>query len=78
MKCKYCPEGRRFASGSVNCLLYGMVIREDHEGTMEGCGGRGKHADEDAGKYGAVEVTARLPEDEWDAVDALPGLLPGA
>ena len=37
MKCKNCPGGRRFAQGSVNCLPYGMIIREDHEGEREYC-----------------------------------------
>lgn len=37
MKCKNCPGGRRFAQGSVNCLPYGMIIREDHEGNRQYC-----------------------------------------
>ena len=49
MKCKNCPEGRRFADGAVNCLLYGMIIREDHECTREG-GKRHDRAAEDDGE----------------------------
>lgn len=36
MKCGKCPEGRKFAKGSVYCILYGMIIREDHICTLEG------------------------------------------
>ena len=31
MKCRNCPEGRRFTAESVYCIRYGMIIREDHE-----------------------------------------------
>ena len=75
MKCKQCPEGRRFASGSVMCLPYGMIIREDHEGTREGCVRiEGELA---AGGY-ADNPATKPPENEWDAIDSLPGFLPGA
>ena len=47
MKCRDCPEGRRFAKGSVKCLPYGMIIREEHECTLEG----GKRHDR-AGDHG--------------------------
>ena len=30
MKCGKCPEGRRYAEGSIFCTLYGIIIREDH------------------------------------------------
>ena len=36
MKCKDCPEGKRYMSGSVYCHLYGIIIREEHECTREG------------------------------------------
>lgn len=36
MKCRDCRQGRRFSAGAVNCVLYGMIIREDHECTREG------------------------------------------
>ena len=51
MICKNCPEGRRFAAGSVNCLKFGMIIREDHEcrfyegGERHG-GGAGDHGED--------------------------------
>ena len=68
MKCKQCPEGRRFARGSVECLLYGFIIREDHEGMREGCK---RHENGDL--YELAE--AEPQEDGWDAVDSLPGFL---
>ena len=36
MICKNCPEARRFAEESMYCLLYGIIIRENHECTREG------------------------------------------
>lgn len=39
MKCKHCPAGRRTIRNEhrcVNCLLYGIVMKEDHECTREG------------------------------------------
>ncbi len=35
MKCKRCPEGRRYAAGSTICRFYGMIIRDDHECTLQ-------------------------------------------
>lgn len=71
MKCGRCPEGRRFARGSVECLLYGMIIREDHEGTREGCL---QHDADDAGSY-ADNPATELQDDRWDDIDRLQGLL---
>ena len=70
MKCKQCPEGRRFARGSIECMLYGMIIRADHEGTREGCE---RHAGENAGDPGKRWEETELSEDEWDAIDSLQG-----
>ena len=39
MKCKNCPAGRRTIRNEhrcVNCLLYGIVMKEDHECTRDG------------------------------------------
>jgi hypothetical protein len=36
MRCRECPAGRRFSAGSVFCLQYGIIIREDHECSREG------------------------------------------
>lgn len=51
MKCKECPEGRRFAKGRTYCVLYGMIIRDEHECTREG--GRRHDGDGDHGAEGA-------------------------
>ena len=50
MKCKNCPEGRRFAEGSTYCVLYGMIIRDEHECIREG--GRRHDRDGDHGAEG--------------------------
>ena len=73
MMCKRCPEGRRFARGSVECRLYGFIIREDHEGTREGCK---KHEGDKlpAGSY-ADNQAAELQEDGWPDIDSLPEFL---
>ena len=71
MKCKKCPEGRRFAAGSIECLLYGMIIREDHEGTREGC----KQHDGDEDHGGEQREGAGLYDDGWAAVDRMQGIL---
>ena len=36
MTCGRCPEGRRFAVGSTYCVLYGIIISDKHECTLEG------------------------------------------
>ncbi len=43
MICKRCPEGRRYAAGSTICRFYGMILRDDHECTLE----RGKKHERD-------------------------------
>ena len=35
MICKRCPEGRTYATGSTFCRFYGMIIRNDHECSLE-------------------------------------------
>ena len=71
MKCKQCGQGKRFADGSVYCIHYGMIIREDHECGREGAKLRGRDAD----NVGNGEHKDQLPEDEWGAIDALQSLL---
>lgn len=36
MKCRNCPEGKQVTKHSVNCILYGMICRADHECIREG------------------------------------------
>ncbi len=35
MKCKRCPEGRRFAAGCTFCRWYGMILPDEHECRQE-------------------------------------------
>ena len=54
MKCKDCAEGRRFSAGSVFCVQYGIIIRDEHECTREG--GRRRERDEDQRGEGEDET----------------------
>lgn len=73
MKCKQCPEGRRFARGSVECPYYGIIIRENHEGTRERC--ISHEGDQlPAGSY-ADNPATELQEERWPDFDSLPGIL---
>ena len=51
MICKECPEGRKFARGSVSCIRYGMIIRENHICRLDG-GKRHDSPDDDHGERG--------------------------
>lgn len=68
MICKNCPEGRRYANGSVNCIMYGIIIREDHECIRTG----GKKHERYAGDPGDSKSGAELQEDGWELIDSLP------
>ena len=63
MKCRDCAEGRRFSAGSVFCLQYGMIIREDHDCTQKG--GRLRERDED--QRGESEDKAEIPGERGGA-----------
>ena len=71
MICKGCPEGRRYAAGSVLCTLYGMIIREDHECYREG----GKRHDRDGSDGRDGTDRAELQQDGGDAAGGMPGVL---
>ena len=71
MKCKRCPEGRRFAEGSIYCTLYGIIIREDHEGTREGC--IAHEGDQDLLRDG--EDGTEIQSQRGRTADRLPGVL---
>lgn len=62
MKCGKCPGGRRYAKGSVNCLRYGMIIREDHEGTRKYCK---EHDGEERDEQKEQETTNETEEGWW-------------
>ena len=36
MRCMDCPAGKRITSLRIECILYGMILLEDHECTREG------------------------------------------
>ena len=74
MKCKECSEGRKFARGSVYCILYGIIIREDHECKLEG----GKRHDGTDGDGEGIRESTELQKDGGGAAAALPGVLPGS
>ena len=54
MKCRDCRHGRAFASGSVNCILYGMILRAEHECTLER--EIWIHDDSESGSEGKAEI----------------------
>ena len=37
MICRECKKAKRYAIGSMYCLLYGIIIDEKHEGSLKGC-----------------------------------------
>lgn len=73
MKCKECAEGKRFAEGSIYCIQYGIYIREDHECTREGA--RIRERERDADHTGDIAQQAGIPENEWDAINRIEGIL---
>lgn len=73
MKCKQCGQGKRFAHGSVYCIHYGMIIREDHECTGEGA--RIRERERDADHTGDISQQAGIQENEWDAINRIEGIL---
>lgn len=73
MKCRDCRQGRRFAQGAVDCLMYGMIIREDHECTREGAEARGDDDIDGAGGGEAEEGLAGV-----GGFGEEPGVFPGS
>lgn len=59
MTCRECTRGKRYADGAVNCILYGMIIREDHECRREGRRKRG----EDEGDGGGIAAGTGVQDD---------------
>ena len=74
MKCKYCPAGRRTIRNEhrcVNCLLYGIVMKEDHECTREGW----RDYDRYIGQGGEMHGETEVHENGGGTVIPLPGVL---
>lgn len=68
MRCGRCPEGRRFAKGSTFCLMYGMIISDEHEGKLKGCEGDEDNSRDSQGRTG-------LQQDGGNAAGSLQGVL---
>lgn len=73
MICKNCPEGRRFGADAINCLLYGMTIRENHECTREG-GKRHDRAAEDHDRSGDGENADETGGGRRGSAETVPGI----
>lgn len=73
MTCRECARGRRYADGAVNCILYGMIIREDHECKREGRMARG----EDEGDGGGIGPECEIHDDGGGTAAQVPGVLQG-
>lgn len=71
MKCKDCQEARRHMNGSVSCILYGMIIDENHECTREG----GKRNDGAADQRNDGESEDETGEDGRGAVGTVQKVL---
>ena len=59
MRCRECAEARQYMRGSVWCVQYGIILREDHECTREG----GKRRDGAEGDGEEFREETELPED---------------
>ena len=71
MKCKECAEGKRHSAGSVYCLQYGIILNAEHE-----CGREGARIRErDADHPGDIQQQAGIPENEWDVINRIEGIL---
>ena len=73
MTCKECRKAKRFAPGSMYCLLYGIIIREDHEGNLKGC----EDDDGDPDLRGKGTDGTEIQGQRGNAADELPGVLQG-
>lgn len=74
MICRDCPEAKRFAPGSVICLFYGMIIREDHDCKLP----RGIWHERNGNHRELSEESSGLQEDGEPDSGGVPGVLPGA
>ena len=77
MRCKNCPAGKkqlRNGHRCVKCLLYGMVLKEEHECDREGWKDYDRH--EDHGENG--ERAAEIQKDSSGAASEVPGIISGS
>lgn len=73
MICRKCPAGKQYTSGSVYCMEYGMIIREDHECRREGW--KDYERDKDDGEHTGEREEAGFQEDGGGAAGVLPEVL---
>lgn len=73
MKCRECAEGKKHSAASVFCIQYGIVMRADHECTLEGA--RIREHERDADHFGDGAQQDQLLEDFWPDFDSMPELL---
>ena len=74
MKCKRCPEGRRFAAGCTFCRWYGMILPDEHECRQE----RGRvHERNNNYRHEGYDGPAVRENGGWFAGSG-EGVLPGA
>ena len=74
MTCKECRKAKPFAPGSMYCLLYGIIIREDNEGNLKGCEDDDGYPDLRRDGTDGTEIQSQRS----GAADELPGVLPEA
>ena len=75
MICRECPEGRRYAEGSIFCTWYGIIIRENHECSREG----GKRHDGEPGIESRNGTNrAELQQNGGNAAGGMPGVFQSA
>lgn len=71
MKCKRCPEGRRYAIGSTLCRFYGIIVMDEHECNLE----RGKMHERNGNYRHEGYNGAEIHDDGGFFIDSLPGVL---
>ena len=72
MICRDCRKAKPFAPGSMYCLLYGIIIREDHEGNLKGC----EDDDGDPDLRRKSTDGTEIQSQRGGTADELPGVLP--
>lgn len=74
MICKRCPASKRMlrnGHGCVMCLIYGIIVRDNHECTRDGW----KHFKRDDCDGDGIGEETGFPEDGSDAFKEMPGIL---
>ena len=74
MKCRDCHQAKKIAAGAVLCVIYGMIISEDHECTREGW----QIHDEDDDQRGEGDDETEIQRGRGGAADAGAGVLSGS